>query len=168
MSTKKSRLIHYNNINYNQYWNTYLYKKPLVNNYLKSKDNIVFLNTWYEKKDNESLLYSTLNSSSVYLNSHMHINRIYNVFPIFLKKYFNNPSNFKTYSYNIKININYKNIFYNHFLTIKPKKYRLSSLYKKITYTFKKRGRISYKELQNENKFLNRKVNLHKFYNNEY
>ena len=105
MSKKKARLILCSNINFNQYFNLYLHKKPLINKFNKTKETFSYNKLIRETTNCESLQYSILQSCSLYLNNYKYSYRINPVLGIYLTKYYNNLFHFGNINLDIKRNI---------------------------------------------------------------
>lgn len=163
MSKKKARLITCSNIFYNQYLNLYLHKKPLINNSLKLKQSVVYLNSYSSEYNRESLQYSLLPSHNIYLNNKIVMIQINSILPLYLKKFFNKIVYVMNLNFKRNINIQKKKRIYFNFNKIKLQLHNLNPYYKSTSKYYNNRNKnILYNEIQNENKLLNRKLNINK------
>ena len=167
MSKKKARLIICSNVDYNQYFNLYLHKKPLVNKFNKLKETLLYNRLNNDVINCESLQYSILQSHSIFLNNFKNRHRVNNVLSIYLKKYYSNILHYGNinidgyYKRNIIINKSY-NLYHNFYIG-KLNYSNINYKYKSTSNYFINRNTIFYSEIQNENKLLNRKVNISKY-----
>lgn len=164
MSKKKARLISCNNVYFNQYFNLYLHKQPLINKLNRLKETYINYRLNNETNNRESLQYLIIQSYSIYLNNYKNIYKINNTVNIYLKKYYTNLLHYG----NININLNCKkynkyHIIYHNIIINKLKENNINYLYKNTSSYFLKNNTVAYNEIQNENKLLGRKVNINKY-----
>ena len=156
-----------NNINFNQYFNLYLHKKPLINKFNKSKETFLYNIANKITMSGESLQYSILQGHSLCLNNYNNIFRINSVISIYLKKYHTSLLHYG----NINMDLNYKRnivnykLYYNYYIPILNNKCYsgINYTYKSTSNYFNKKNVTVYNEIQNENKLLNRKTNISKY-----
>lgn len=164
MSKKKARLIICSNIHFNQYFNLYLHKKPLINKLNKLKEINTYYNLNNETNYRESLQYQIIQSYSIYINNYKNMYKINSIVNVYLKKYFSNLLHYG----NININLDFeknskKNIYYNFYINKLNITSSINYKYKSTSNYFIKKNRTVYNEIQNENKLLSRKVNINKY-----
>lgn len=164
MSKKKARLIMSNNVYFNQYFNLYLHKKPLINKLNKLKEISTYYNLNNDTNYRESLQYQVIQSYSVYINNYKNVNKINSVLNIYLKKYYNNLLHYG----NININLDFKRnlkkkVYYNFYINKLNTVNSLNYKYKSTSNYFIKKNKIVYSEIQDENKLLSRKGNINKY-----
>jgi len=164
MSKKKARLVLCNNIYFTQYFNVYTHNKPIVNK-LSKKYNVQDVSKYYEGLINKSLQYSVLHSHfqclSIYKKNHF----IYNVEPVYFKKYFLGIKNISKQYYTKlfivnKYTKNYYNAYY-MFMSALNNESNMKWFYVKKTRYINKKT-IRYTEKQNQNKLIMRKNSLKK------
>ena len=163
MSKKKSRFILCSNIIVAQHFNMYTNNKSIKNKYFLFKGMEFFSKEYNNYSNKESLKYSILQSNNSYLCSYKNFGIFNSCLPLYLKKYFSNIQNYKCFNndltkYNLNIKKPWKIFLWNKLLNKQPLQY----LYKSNSKYYNRRNRIFYFEKQNENKLLNRKVNLRK------
>ena len=166
MSKKKARLILCSNINFNQYFNLYLHKKPLINKFTKKKETLLYNKLDSEITNCESLQYSILQSCSLYSNNYTNIYKINNVLSIYLKKYYTSLLHYNNITLSIKKNVcYYNNLYFNFYTNILNKNFKkpLLYIYKNTSRYYNTKNNVTYNEIQNENKLLTRKVNIYKY-----
>lgn len=163
MSKKKARLFTCSNVFFNQYFNLYLHKNPIVNNNLKIKENVYYSKIQNNESNRESLQYSLIQNYPIYLNNKKNLMTINSTLNLYLKKYFNNIKFIINmdkilYKRNLVSNKIYFNT-YNKYLTINN---NINFFYKGTSKYYRNKNFIIYNEKQDENKLLNRKSNINR------